>query len=113
LILAANWHHVEYYLPEYDRMPFGLGSKWEVNEGMPINDPGSTLTITPAELGLQLDRHGTAVVVIFDPELTDFNRTPELAKAVSLSNGEALTYLPLGAHDQFQLAADSFGLVLD
>jgi hypothetical protein len=113
LILAANWHHVEYYLPEYRRLPFNLGSKWEINEGAAANEPGSALTATPAELDLQLNSSGSATVVIFDPELMDFNSTPELAKALSLSNGEILNYLKLDAHDQLQLATDSFGVSLN
>ena len=73
-ILAANWHHVEYYLPEYARLPFGVVSKWEKDEGSPIGSSQEVFA-TPAELGLQLDDQGQAVIVVFDPYLMAFSES--------------------------------------
>ncbi|HMN61991.1 MAG TPA: hypothetical protein PJ988_16595, partial [Anaerolinea sp.] len=38
LILAENWHHVQFYLPEYRVIPFNLGAKWEIDEGAPVDN---------------------------------------------------------------------------
>ena len=75
MVVAANWHHVEYYLPEYNKIPFGVVSKWELGEGAFRNDAGEDLTATPGDLGLQIGANGRAVVVIFDPDLLTFNTT--------------------------------------
>ncbi len=112
-ILAANWHHVEYYLPEYTELPFGIGSKWEKNAGIPSNDSRVAFTATPAELGLQLTATGQAAIIIFDPILADFNRTPELGQTLSLPNGDRLEYLELGPDDQLYLNPNSFGLLFE
>jgi hypothetical protein len=110
IILAANWHHVEYYLPEYSLLLFNIGNKWEVDEGVANNSPSSILTASPAELGLQLSPTGSAAVIIFDPELINFNDTPELIRQLALPAGGSLAYLELEAEDRLYLEADIFGL---
>lgn len=110
-ILAVNWHHVEYYLPAYTVSHFGLGSKWEVNAGEPTTGFQQPSAVTPADLGLQLDANGKAVVIIFDPSLVAFNRTPEATSHLPLPGGGSLDYIRLGSHDQLLFDADSFGLV--
>ena len=56
LIVAENWHHVQYYLPEYQVIPFNLGSKWEIDAGVPASNPYSGEQGTPSDWGLQADR---------------------------------------------------------
>jgi len=110
VIVAANWHHLDYYLPDYAKLPFNLGSKWELNEGAAINEAKATLTATAAELGLEPGSDGSATVVIFDPELMSFNQSPDLTQEVTLPGGESLQYLKLKADGRLQIKADSFGL---
>ena len=112
VILAANWHHVEFYLPEYKKLPFGLGSKWEVDQGLPLHDPGGDLLSTPAELGLQLGGDGRVAIIIFDPALEEFNRTPQVVQRLALPGGTQLSYLTLGAADQLSVNADSYGILV-
>jgi 4-amino-4-deoxy-L-arabinose transferase-like glycosyltransferase len=109
-ILAANWHHVEYYLPNYTKVPFGLGSKWEQNAGIPLNESKEPQSLTLTELGLQFNDNGQAIVVIFDPNLANFNRTPEQVKKLPLPGGDHLDYMTLGLNDHLDVGPTSFGL---
>ena len=111
LILAANWHHVEYYLPQYRRLPFHIGSKWELDAGAPANDRQEVLRATPAGLGLSLNAQEQAIVVLFDPELSLFNETTAQADKLALARGGELYYFTLSEHGQFYLDTDSFGLL--
>jgi hypothetical protein len=108
-ILAANWHHVEYYLPEYPRLPFGVASKWEKDEGNPIGNPQKVVA-TPMELGLRLDDKGQAVIVVFDPELMAFNESPISTYKLSLKHGGILEYFVLTEDQAFHYGKSSFGI---
>ncbi len=112
IILAGSWHHVEYYLPQYTVLPFNLGSKWEKNENIPQNAKGDTSIFTPAELDMELDADGQAVIIIFDPGLEKFNRTPERGQQFPLSDGTQLEYLKLGPDDYLRLDTSSFGVFI-
>jgi hypothetical protein len=108
-ILAANWHHVEYYLPEYARLPFGIVSKWEQNEGNPQGNPREFVA-KPTELGLQLDGRGQAVIVVFDPYLMAFSESPSSTHELSLTHGGGLEYYVLTGEQVFYCGARSFGV---
>jgi hypothetical protein len=108
-ILAANWHHVEYYLPEYVRLPFDVGAKWEKDEGNPKGDPQEVVA-APTELGLQLDRQGQAAIVVFDPYLMTFNESPTSAHELPLKHGGILESFVLTEDQAFHYGASSFGL---
>jgi hypothetical protein len=109
-ILAANWHHVEYYLPNYVGLRFSIGAKWERDEGIPENNYEQEMVVTPAQLGLQPGPSGQTAIVIFDADLSKFNDTPELADRLSLPDGGQLEYMTLQANDQLHLKANSFSL---
>ncbi|MBI3243389.1 MAG: glycosyltransferase family 39 protein [Chloroflexi bacterium] len=108
LIVASNWRHVQYYLPEYRLAPFGIVSKWELGEGSFRNDVGQEVAATPAEMGLQLDAAGHVTVIIFDPDLLVFNATPNLVKTLA---GGQLAYMELRADDQLVVNAESYGIL--
>lgn len=108
-ILAANWHHVEYYLPEYMRLPFGVVGKWEKGEGNPRGNPQEVVA-TPTELGLRLDDRGQAAIVIFDPALMAFSESPTSAHKLSLKHGGALEYFVLTGDQAFHYGTRSFGV---
>jgi hypothetical protein len=108
-ILAANWHHIEYYLPEYVHLPFSVGSKWEVDEGRPTGRSREVI-VTPIELGLQLDNQGQAAVIIFDPDLMPFNKSSSSARELPLRHGGELKYLVLTGEETFHYGSRSFGV---
>jgi len=108
-ILADHWHHVEYYLPEYARLPFGLTAKWEKGEGMPSDELGQVVA-TPADLGLQLDNQGQAVIAIFDPYLMIFNKSASSPYQLPLKHGASLDYYTLTEELAFRYGGRSFGV---
>lgn len=108
-ILAANWHHVEYYLPEYTNLPFGVVSKWEKDEGDPMGN-SQEVVATPTGLGLQLDGRGQAAIVIFDPDLIAFSESPTSAHELPLKYGGGLEYFVLTGKQAFHYGPHSFGV---
>lgn len=109
-ILAANWHHLEYYLPEYPLLPFGVVSKWEQGEGEPRSNVGRERVATTAELGLQPDAEGQTFVVIFDPVLELFNETPDRTQGLILDHGQTLRYFIAKGNEALHYGAHSFGV---
>jgi hypothetical protein len=110
LILAANWHHVEYYLPAYRRLAFNIGAKWEHDAGTPANDNSEALRTTPAGLGLSPNAQGQTIVVIFDPELGAFNEIATQMNQLALAHGGEMFYFAMSGDDQLYLDTDSFGM---
>jgi hypothetical protein len=108
VIIAANWHHVEYYLPNYIVLPFNSGTKWDQDVDVSVDESNDSLLFTLVELGLKADPDGLAVVVIFDPKLDEFNNTPQLTKKLPLPDGSQLTYIELGMDHQLNLDLNSF-----
>ncbi len=88
VILAANWHHVEYYLPEYVRLP----ARWAVDATTPPQN-STTATVTAGELGLQGNEEGKTLLVIFDPVL--LNSSPATFHSLPLEHGGSLDYVEL------------------
>jgi hypothetical protein len=108
-ILADNWHHVEYYLPEYTRLPFRVVSEWEKAEGNPRDNPQKVIA-TPTGLGLQLDSRRQAAIVVFDPHLMTFSESPMSAHELPLKHGGVLEYFLLAGEQAFHYGARSFGV---
>ncbi|GAP08782.1 MAG TPA: hypothetical protein DEQ80_06320 [Anaerolinea thermolimosa] len=99
-ILATNWHHVEFYLPEYRVFHFDVGAKWEVDEGLSENQTRQLVGISDAG----------EKVILFDAELEPFNRTPERVAWVELSGGDQLAVLPLYNGEKLWIGVDGFGV---
>lgn len=69
-LLAANWRHVQFYLPDYPLLRFTIGAKFEVTEGQPTNVDFANEPVHASDLGLSSDTNWK--VVLFDPELEAF-----------------------------------------
>jgi hypothetical protein len=108
-ILAKNWHHVEYYLPDYPVLPFGIVGKWERDAGYPQGS-AREIVATPGELGLQIDDQGQGVVVVFDPGLMAFNESPASVHELPLRYGGTLAYFVLTGDQAFHYGTRSFGI---
>jgi hypothetical protein len=108
-ILAANWRHVEYYLPDYVTLPFTIGSKWEIDAGSPKGG-FQEMIATPTVLGLQLDSRRQAAIVLFDPDLAAFNESPSAARELPLEHGGELEYFVLTEDQAFHCGRRSFGV---
>jgi hypothetical protein len=109
-ILAASWHHLEYYLSEYIRLPFNAIGKWEKGERSPQENPRREIIATPFEMGLQPDAKGQIAVIIFDSELTSLNESPELTQKLVLEHGSLLEYLVMRKSQTLYYGSHSFGV---
>jgi 4-amino-4-deoxy-L-arabinose transferase-like glycosyltransferase len=91
LLLADRVRYVEYYLPEYRRAAF------------PTWLPRGRRQIPVREREL--------VVVLFDPALRPFNRSPRRLGAIPLADGDALDYLTLREGEALALGPAGFEIV--
>ncbi len=108
VILAVNWHHVEYYLPHYLRLPFTLTGKWDQGENPPFSAVTQPFSSAPAELGLRLDPDRKGAIVIFDETLERYARSSEGVQWVNLPGDGQLTYFEIGPQDRFVFDGMSF-----
>ena len=105
LIFATNWHHVEYYLPEYQVIRFDIGAKWEVNEG--DIDTGDTLIIkTDENAQLEMTR-----VIIFDDELNQINLSLDQLKQFAISENQFIQYFEVGKDDTLEVGNSFISLI--
>ena len=88
-ILAADWHHVEYYLPDYKLLPVDIVSGDEPGAEWLHHRQGEE-RVSAQNLGLTPDAGGKVRIVIFDDKLTPFNDTPDLAQTVELAHGSQM-----------------------
>ncbi len=101
-ILAANWHHVEYYLPAYPLIPLDVTSKWERGAGRINNPSGAERVCAAAD-------DGSVIIVIFDPALAPSNASPDRTQAVPLAHGGQMDILTL-APGEVLYCGDEFGV---
>ncbi len=106
LLLASNWRHVQYYLPEYRFARFDVGAKYEVDAGQAsgadfVNQPQNA-----AQLGLS-GENGWQVVVM-DDNLRSFSAN--VLQNVGAADGFQLPYLALGADDVYWTDGLTFGV---
>jgi len=111
-ILAINWHHVEYYLPQYVRLPFYVGEEKEGDEGNPKGSPYEVVA-TPDNLGLQFDSSGRVAIVAFDSDLMVFRDSAGSMYELPLKHGGRVAYFVLKRGEAFHYGAYSFGVVED
>lgn len=109
VILAAQWHHVEYYLPGYALIPVDVIHKWEKDTGRAEN-PQDKEWVSAQDLGLMPDADGSVKIVIFDDSLVPFNETPELAQGVELDHGGQMEILTLEANQTLYYYERAFGV---
>lgn len=104
LILAENWHHLEYYLPQYRLVHFNR------------KDDATTLQndevlLTASDLGIPAAPGGRKDLVIFDRALGGYNRSQEAARLLDLGGGEALEYYRLPPAAQLRIGEDYFEII--
>ena len=107
-ILAANWHHVEYYLPAYRLVPVAAILMEELGEQTGYQqDEEERLNVQ--DLGLTPDADGLVRIIIFDDKLSPFNGTPDLTQAVELDHGGQIEVFALSA-GQILYLGQTFGI---
>ncbi len=110
-ILAANWHHVEYYLPAYQVIPFDIIAKWEKGAGQPRRQDDEVQLLDANALDLTPVHNGQVNVVIFDPLLERFNETTTCTQELSLKHNRSLSYFTLDKSKLLRYSTQSFGLI--
>ena len=111
VILAANWDHVRYYLPEYKVLHFVVVSEWEVGTGLALNLDREQQVLSIANLGLKANAQGEAAVVLFDDDLNQFNASPAQTQYLALPGRNLLAYLPLRSEDRLHYGPDKLVLL--
>ncbi|MDY7041607.1 MAG: glycosyltransferase family 39 protein [Chloroflexota bacterium] len=108
-ILAASWHHVEYYLPDYALIPVNVISKWERDAGKIQSPQDKTKQVYAQDLGLSPDANNGFQIIIFDNSLEILNETPQLTRAVRLDDDGHMGVLTL-SENQVLYYGHTFGI---
>jgi 4-amino-4-deoxy-L-arabinose transferase-like glycosyltransferase len=106
IIFAMNWRHVEYYLPEYHILRYQDRNllMGEINL-----DYESQFTL--AQLGISGNQDDWYKLIIFDPEMNIYIRTPTEIERIQLKNGDFIPYFMLMANDPFVINQEGFGIL--
>jgi len=105
LLFASNWHHLEYYLPEYNVTHFDVGSKWEINEGEV--DTRDAFEVAVAETG----EDKMVYVILFDPELDQLNSSQDQLIQIPLAENKYLQYFKLSPGDVLEVGDGYINLI--
>jgi len=111
IILAANWHHVQFYLPDYQLFRFGVGKGGIVDDTVQETISGDSFQGSVGQLGLQPDQSGKIHLIIFDPVLARFNLSSLPNQQIQLADGEKLIYFDLAPSDTLTLSDQSYQIV--
>lgn len=98
LLLSTGWRFPQYYLPEYEYLPYELRGRWDPERGSPAQDEEIYLDI-PA-LGVSPDSAGALYVVIFDHEVIPLIEPPQSLQWIEMDDGGRLGYLKVEHQDQ-------------
>ena len=109
-ILAANWHHVEYYLPGYKLLPIDVIPEGGLGRGLASSRPSEPKRWSVQNLDLAPGTDNMISVIIFDDKLVPFNETPELTQVVELDHGGRMEMFALAA-DKVLTVGRTFGIV--
>ncbi len=107
VIVADSWRHVTFYLPQYAWLPYDVVSKWESGEGQAKDRQPQQFS--PEQLGLA-SGSGPVYVVLFDPSLYPFNRSPERTTTLPLPDDD-LSYLSLSESEFLSIGPEEIRVV--
>lgn len=107
VIFAVNWHHVEYYLPEYTTIHFNEGGKWEVNTGeLTVDKDMQGKEIYREEQKDGLDSE-LIHIIIFDPVIESLNLSPSYVEHLNCTDGQMLSVLSLQRNEKIVFTSES------
>jgi len=110
VIIASRWRHVEWYLPEYDYLPFAITGKWDPKAGSALYTGRDERLLTVSDLGLQPDDNDQVAVILFDPELRSFNLSAARTTRLPLGGMGDLSVMTLTGEQQLFYGVDGFGV---
>jgi 4-amino-4-deoxy-L-arabinose transferase-like glycosyltransferase len=105
VVIAGRWRHVEWYLPEYQWLPFSLGAESETGEGQSSGDV-AVQQLSATDLGL----NEGVTVVLFDVYPEASGRAMGRAATIPLGGGETMSYLHLGPGEALYLGPEGIGV---
>jgi hypothetical protein len=100
-IVAVNWHHLEYYLPEYTLLRLDPGPPNSPPSLTPRRWPGEGV-LSAADLGLTPDGEGRVALVLFDDKIPSLFSVRGQVEAIPLSAGGRLQVLWLGVEERLR-----------
>lgn len=106
LLLASNWRHIQYYLPEYSLARVSIGAKWEVDEAQVTAADYVGEPVMAGDLGFATD--GDWKVVLVDADLEALSMTP--LKTIDETNGLSLSFLQLDPGDALLIESNQFSV---
>ncbi|HVN55732.1 MAG TPA: glycosyltransferase family 39 protein, partial [Anaerolineaceae bacterium] len=97
LILAVNWHHVEYYLPEYHKITMDAEVAAKELQSLPVPSQGEPLDSSLADWGMRPEQNVKINLVMFDPVIDEFIQSPAgwQSEQIQLPTGDLLRILEL------------------
>jgi 4-amino-4-deoxy-L-arabinose transferase-like glycosyltransferase len=101
VLLAANWRHIQFYMPEYRLARFALGAKFEGEAGLPTAVDFVNHPMGAKDFGFVAGQEWHVVVI--DKELESFAVTP-------LKSADKLFYLRLNPDDLYWTDSQQFGV---
>jgi len=104
LILAANWDHVEYYLPEYAVLAFK-------DQGNQTLQSWEETIVTPDALGLRPDSNECISAIVFDSRMAFFNQSSSLTRELPMEHNEVLEHLCLTKGQLLHFGKGFFGVL--
>jgi hypothetical protein len=108
-ILAIDWHHVEYYLPDYELLAVDVVEARGVDADR-LNHRQGEERLDVQSLGLTPDADGQVNIVEFGTKLAPFSDTPEVARVVELAHGGQMSVFALSM-GQALYVEPTFGVV--
>jgi len=111
VIMAANWHHLEYYLPTYTLLRLDQGPPNRPRSLTPRHWPGRDGKLTISDLGLTPDTRGEMSIVLFDERILNLYPPASSGEAIPLPGGGQLWVLRMSSDDRLHYGADGFGVI--
>ncbi len=109
LIISSEWRFAQYYLPDYQFVPYYLVQKWEDGEGTPQENRDQT--VNPAVLGLHPDNHGMYTLVLLDNDLKTYFQSSDPVSYVHLPDGSQMATVQFSSQERLYLGPYDFSIV--
>lgn len=111
IILASNWHHIQYYLPQYPLLRLHVTDTGNADDMVQMTVTTDNLKGTPDQLGLHLDTSQKDYLVIFDPNLIPYNQTMGAPEVVQIPGTGPLFYYQLNPNDVILINNTAFSVI--
>lgn len=108
LLVAAQWRHVQYYLPEYKLARITVGAKYEVTEGTVTDADYVNQDASAQTLGLTSGKDWK--IVVMDDALNEFVDPTNTTEKITLADGFTLLYLAVSPAQAYWTDGQTFGV---